>query len=138
MGRDVFEDDGLDNCSEAQSRSGGLQLRSSGFTVPEGYFAALRERVMNRIGEEESRRKEVQARIVKMSLLRRLVAVAACVLLVFTAATLYVKHAERQHGYAETETADEDFYYEAIIQFLERDNFTVTTIMYSLDSEMFH
>ena len=80
------------------------------FTVPDGYFDTLQERIMSRIRTEESRQ-EVQGRIVRMPLYRKIVAAAACVLFIFSAATLYVTHTDKQSAMDEMAMAiDEEFY----------------------------
>ena len=77
------------------------------FTVPEGYFDTLHERIMRRIRVEESR----QGRVVRMSLYRKIVAAAACVLFIFSAATMYITYADKQSVMNEMATAiDEEFY----------------------------
>ena len=78
------------------------------FTVPEGYFDALQERIMQRIQAEESP-PEVQGRTVRMNPYRAMIAAAACVLFIFCGATLYKAHTERQVFVAES-TVDDDFY----------------------------
>jgi len=79
------------------------------FTVPDGYFDILQERIMSRIEIEEIRSKE-QGRIVRMHPYRRaLVAAAACVLFMFAGASLYVVYTSKQSFVAET-VIDEDFY----------------------------
>ena len=78
------------------------------FTVPGGYFDTLQERIMNRIGAEES--SKGQRRIVRMHPYRwTLVAAAACVLFIFAGTTLYKAYTGKQSFVAET-VIDEDFY----------------------------
>ena len=138
------------------------------FTVPDGYFDDLPERIMNRIQAEDRPAKE-QGRMVRMYPYRRaLIAAAACVLFIFTGTTLYKTYTAKQSFVAET-VVDEDFYRwlyasdeaillaetldvqiperfltdeieyseddEAIIQFLERDNISLTAIVHSLNDE---
>ena len=80
------------------------------FTVPDGYFDTLQERIMSRIRTEENCR-EAQGRTIRMSLYRKMVAAAACVLFIFAGATLYMTYSEKQSIVAEIETVvDEDFY----------------------------
>ena len=137
------------------------------FTVPDGYFDTLQERVMNRIQAEEK-----QGRIIKMPLYRKMIAAAACVLFIFASATLYLTNTGKLSLIAETEMIIDDEFYrwffasdavsqlaesldiqmpenfmfydndlskeeEAIIQFLERDNISVAAILYSIDNEIY-
>ena len=79
---------------------------SNPFTVPDGYFDTLHERIMNRIKVEESKSSHIN------HYFRRMVAVAACVALICTAATVYIMMYDsdgKQPFVAET-TVDEDFY----------------------------
>ena len=133
------------------------------FTVPDGYFDTLQERIMNRIESEESR-----AKMIRMRPYKALVAAAACVLFIFTGAALYKNHADKQAFVAET-VIDEDFYQwfyasdratllaesldvqiperfmtdeneyseedEAIIRFFERENISLAAIVHSLTGE---
>ena len=79
------------------------------FTVPDGYFDNLQERIMNRIGAEKNRAKN-QGRIVRIHPYRwTLVAAAACVLFIFAGTTLYKAYTDKQAFVAET-AIDEDFY----------------------------
>ena len=138
------------------------------FTVPDGYFYDLPERIMNRIQAEDKLAKE-QGRIVRMHpYLRTLVAAAACILFIFAGTTLYKAYTDKQSFVAKT-VVDEDFYRwlyasdeaillaevldvqiperfltddteyseedAAIIQFLERDNISLTAIVHSLNDE---
>ncbi len=129
------------------------------FTVPEGYFDTLQERIMNRVRESESERKP-NGRVVKFGFYRTMIAAAACVALIFAAALLYRTGTETQP--IATESIDDDtflqwFYTsenaaliaelsdlpatedsaideddaedEEIIRFLERDNITVVAIV---------
>jgi len=134
------------------------------FTVPDGYFDTLQERIMSRIQEGPSfplSRKST-------NLFRTLLAAAACVAFIFTAAALYSIYAGKQSMIAES-IIDENFYQwsyaadnttllaeslniampemitangsgfseedEAIIRFLERDNINlVAAIIHSIDN----
>ena len=78
------------------------------FTVPDGYFDNLNERIMNRIQAEENRQK-VQGRIVRMPLYRKWIAAAACILFIFAGATLYMTYPEKSAAVAEI-IIDDDFY----------------------------
>ena len=78
------------------------------FTVPEGYFDTLQDRIMNRIHAEDNNAK-VQGRTVRMNPYRTLIAAAACILLIFTGAALYMKYSERQPVMAES-VVDDEFY----------------------------
>ena len=82
--------------------------KSNPFTVPDGYFDSLQERIMSRIEAEENLLKE-ESRIVRMIPWRTLVAAAACILLIFAGAALYVTHTDKQAFVAEM-VIDEDFY----------------------------
>jgi len=131
---------------------------SNPFTVPDGYFDTLQERVMCRVQPQQ-----VDSRIIPF---RVLIAVAACILLIFTGAALFLTHHDKQPIAYET-IIDDDFYEwffaldekswlantlditmpeniidnddedEAIIRFLERDNISVAAIVYSFDN-LFH
>jgi len=93
------------------------------FTVPDGYFDTLQERIMRRIQDEENRHtlsgcvtKADEPRIVALhsSFLslkyRRLFAAAACILFIFSiSVATYVMYANKQSVIAET-SIDEDFY----------------------------
>ena len=80
------------------------------FTIPEGYFDAFQKRIMSRIQAEENRT-EFQRRTVRMYPYRKLMAAAACILFIFTSATLYVMHTNRQSVAVEMTMAfDEEFY----------------------------
>ena len=78
------------------------------FTVPDGYFDTLNERIMNRIQAEENHQ-EVKGRIIRMPLYRKLIAAAACILFIFAGATLYFTNHEKQLVLAEF-AIDDDFY----------------------------
>ena len=141
------------------------------FTVPEGYFDTLQERMMSRIEAEKSPQ-EVKGRILRMPLYWKMLAAAACILFIFAGANLYMTYTSKQSVVAEIATTiDEDFYQwlytsdilthmaeslnihmpdnfmtcetgfseedRAIIQFLERDNFNIAAILYSIDNEIF-
>jgi len=77
------------------------------FTVPEGYFDNLHERIMSRI--EAENHPKVQGRIIRMPLYRKWIAAAACILFIFAGATLYMTHQEKQLAVAEF-AMDDDFY----------------------------
>ena len=78
------------------------------FTVPDGYFDTLQERIMSRIQAEENAK--IRGRVIKMPLYRKLVA-AACILFIFAGATLYLTYTNKQSIVAETGTVlDDDFY----------------------------
>ena len=77
------------------------------FTVPDGYFDTLHERIMSRI--EDENHLEVKGRIIRMPLYRKWIAAAACILLIFAGATLYKTYPEKQPLLAEF-TIDDDFY----------------------------
>ena len=135
------------------------------FTVPDGYFDTLNERIMNRIQAEEN-----TGRIIRMSPVRKWIAAAACILFISASAILMITYQEKKLVLSEI-TLDDDFYQwlfasddatlmaesldfhvpenmiidetrlseedEAIIQFLERDNIQLAAILYSLDNEAF-
>jgi len=83
---------------------------SNPFTVPDGYFDTLQERIMSRIQAEENLMK-TERRIIRMTPWRTLVAAAACILLIFSIATLYLTHSNNKQLVAEMEMViDEDFY----------------------------
>ena len=86
-----------------------LENNNNPFTVPEGYFDTLQERIMNRIQDEEKHLK-AERRIIWKTPFRMLVAAAACILLIFSVATLYTKYSDSQLLVAE-QTLDEDFYH---------------------------
>ena len=77
------------------------------FTVPDGYFDTFQERIMNRILTEENAVK--RKNVISITPLRTLVAVAACLLLIFTGAALYMANMDKQRALADL-TIDEDFY----------------------------
>ena len=85
-----------------------LENNNNPFAVPEGYFDTLQERIMNRIQDEEKHLK-TKRRIFKMTPFRTLVAAAACILIIFTVATIYTKHSAKELLIAEY-ALDEDFY----------------------------
>ena len=137
------------------------------FTVPEGYFETLQERIMSRINAEEDAKGQTSFFTLHY---RKWIAAAACILFIFTGATLYMRYSEHQPMIAES-VLDEDFYRwfyasdeatllaeslniaipddfifnetgyseedEAIISFLERDNIIVAAILHSFDNETF-
>ena len=136
--------------------------KSNPFTVPQGYFDTLQERVMNRIRTEENQMK-ANSRIIRMTPLRTLLAAAACIALIFMSASMYVLLSDKQSFVSQT-VIDDDFYRwlyasddatwlaealemetpddlefeyneedEAIIQFLERNNISVAAILYSFN-----
>ena len=139
---------------------------SNPFTVPDGYFDSLQERIMNRIRAEDNHLK-VERRIIGITPFRTLVAAAACILLIFTAVTLYTTHSNKKNIVAEY-VVDEDFYRwfytsdgtallaeslditapdnsefdysekdEAIIRFLERENINLVAIVHSVNNETY-
>ena len=103
------------------------------FTVPDGYFDTLQERIMSRIEAEISHSEVAQCsdevaphpkypdrlslspysrtryNIVRTFNFRTWVAAAACILFIFTGATLYIRYSEPQFMIAES-IPDEDFY----------------------------
>ena len=135
-----------------------LYNKDNPFTVPDGYFDDLQERVMSNIDAHE------RAKRVFLTPLRMWFAAAACVLLIFTGgALLYTNKqpvisqtfvdedfyrwlfaSEKATWLAETldievnmpetanELCDED---RAIISFLERDNISVAAIVHSLNNQ---
>ena len=137
------------------------------FTVPDGYFDTLQERIMSRIEAEDNL---VRTRNLRILNIRTMIAAAACLLFIFTGATLYMRYSEPQFVIAES-IPDEDFYQwlyasdettllagsldiampegflfgetafseenAAIIAFLERDNISVAAILHSFDNESF-
>ncbi len=141
-----------------------LNNNANPFTVPDGYFDSLQERIMSRVQAEKNHTK-AEGRTIRMNPYRALVAVAACILFIFTGAVLYMTYADKQAVVAET-AVDEDFYQwfyvsdratlmaetldinmpehittsadseedDAIIRFLERDNINVVAIVHSLDA----
>ena len=82
------------------------------FTVPEGYFDTLQDRIMNRIRTEKGfgvRVPSFEFRVPSFAV-RALVAAAACVLFIFIgAAVLYMVKTERQPVVAKS-IVDDDFY----------------------------
>ena len=143
-----------------------FENNSNPFTVPDGYFDSFQERIMNRIQTKDNR-PEVRGRIITMTPLRTLVATAACVILIFAAATLYAVYLNKHPAVAEY-AVDEDFFRwfytsdgtallaesldiaasdnpemdyseedEAIIRFLERDNINLVAILHSVNNETF-
>lgn len=85
-----------------------LDNHANPFTVPDGYFDSLQERIMSRVQAGESLR-EARYRTVRMNTCRALVAAAACILFIFTGAVLYMTYTDQQAAVAET-AVDEDFY----------------------------
>ena len=85
-----------------------LENNSNPFTVPEGYFETLQERIMNRI-QDEGKHKKTERSIFRSTTFRVLVAAAACILFVFLVTTLYTKSPDKELIVAEN-TIDEDFY----------------------------
>ena len=85
-----------------------LENNSNPFTVPEGYFDTLQKRIMNSIKDKEKHLKE-KRNIFRMTHFRTLVAAAACILFIFTIATIYTKYSDKQLLVANY-TLDEDFY----------------------------
>jgi len=79
---------------------------SNPFTVPDGYLDSLQERILNRVYAEKNK---AGRRIFRMSYFRALVAVAACILLIFTAVSLYMTFSSKQSVIAE-KIIDDDFY----------------------------
>ena len=81
------------------------------FTVPDGYFDTLQERIMSRIEAEENAIDKKQLRIYPLIAhhYRKWIAAAACLLFIFTGATLYMRYSEPQFVIAES-IPDEDFY----------------------------
>ena len=85
-----------------------FENRAYPFTVPDGYFDTLHERIMSRI--EDENHLEVKGRIIRMPFYRKWMAAAACILLIFSGATLYLTYPEKQPFLAEL-TIDDDFYH---------------------------
>ena len=105
------------------------------FTVPDGYFDTLQERIINRIedvGSDEVvprskyldrlslspykrtrynlvRTPNVRTPTARILNFRTLLAAAACILFIFTGAALYMRYSEPQFVIAET-VLDDDFY----------------------------
>jgi ABC-type long-subunit fatty acid transport system fused permease/ATPase subunit len=83
------------------------------FTVPDGYFDTLQERIMNRIQIEENEKRSRHSSFFTLHssffTFRTLVAAAACLLFIFTGATLYMRYSDKQPIIAES-LLDEDFY----------------------------
>ena len=84
------------------------------FTVPDGYFDTLQERIMSRIQDEISHSDkscvcldEVAPRPIIH--FRTWIAAAACILFIFTGASLYMRYSERRPVIAES-VLDDDFY----------------------------
>ena len=76
------------------------------FTVPDGYFDTLQERIMSSIEAEDNL---VRTRGNMRTLnIRTMLAAAACVLFIFTGATLYMRYSEPQFMIAES-VLDDDF-----------------------------
>ncbi len=78
------------------------------FTVPDGYFDTLQERVMSHI--EDKQQAAVESRVVRMGYYRVWIAVAACVLFIFTAGVLYIANIDRQPTVAQSIVDDDIFY----------------------------
>jgi len=78
------------------------------FTVPEGYFDNLHERIMSRIQAEE-KHKGISGRIIRMPLYWKWIAAAACILFIFAGATLFLTQPYKQLVVAEY-VIDDDFY----------------------------
>ena len=121
-----------------------LENNTNPFRVPEGYFDTLQERIMNRIQDEEKLLKNERS-IFRMTPLRALVAAAACILLIFTVATLYTKYSEK-HLLVSEYNLDEDFYrwfytsdkttlLAESLDIIMPDNYTAIEIDYSEDDE---
>ena len=134
-----------------------IDNKSVPFTVPDGYFDDLQERIMNNIHAHED------AKRIFLTPLRIWVAAAACFLLIFTGAA--VLYTNKQPLITQT-SVDEDFYRllftsekdtwlaqtlnidvnipeptseiceedRAIISFLERDNISVAAILHSFNN----
>jgi hypothetical protein len=85
-----------------------FENKANPFTVPDGYFDTLQERIMSWVQAEESHAK-VQGRTIRMNPYRTLVAAAACILFIFAGATLYMTNAGKQNIIAEM-NIDDDFY----------------------------
>ena len=82
------------------------------FTVPEGYFDTLQDRIMTRVQTEEKsgfRISRFRFNFVEGFALRTLVAAAACILFIFAGAALYTVFTDRQPITAEL-AADDEFY----------------------------
>jgi len=83
------------------------------FTVPDGYFETLQERIMSRVEAEERynlvRTHNVRTHNVRTLNIRTMLAAAACLLFIFTGATLYMRYSEPQFVIAES-LPDNDFY----------------------------
>ena len=134
-----------------------LTNKNCPFTVPDGYFADLQTRVMNRIEAHEK-----QNRTLWLNPWQMLIAAAACILLIFTPIALmhskkqplmtktqidddlykWLYASEKATQLAQTldidtqmpeltEICDED---RAIISFLERDNISVAAIVHAFSS----
>ena len=139
--------------------------KTNPFTVPDGYFDSLQERIMNRVQTEKT--PEIKKRSIQMRPFRLLIAAAACILLIFTGTTLYMAYTADHPVLAES-FVDDDFYQwfyssdratlmaeslditdniaandnnfseedDAIIDFLERENIHVMAIVYSVDNNL--
>ena len=142
-----------------------LDNKSNPFSVPDGYFDSLQERIMDNVQIEKAR-----GRIIRITPLRVLIAVAACFLLIFTGAALFTTHSNKQPVVAE-QVVDNDFYQwlylsdmttllagllditvpenlanndieysgeeEAIMRFFERDNVNLIAMLNHIDNETF-
>ena len=95
-----------------------FENQANPFTVPDGYFDTLQERIMRRIEAEE----ETKAPVISLSEppfashpswfalhIRKWMAAAACFLFLFTGSTLYMRYSEQQSMVAES-VPDDDFY----------------------------
>ena len=79
------------------------------FTVPEGYFDTLQDRIMDRIREEERLKVKGLGSPNIRFVVRTMLAAAACVLFIFVGAALYTVFTERQ-TIASKWVVDDDFY----------------------------
>lgn len=89
-----------------------FENKANPFSVPDGYFDALNERIMNRIQESASQmpvNKIKTGRIINMPLYLKLVAAAACILFIFAGGIMYLTNTSKQPIVA-TSVIDEDFY----------------------------
>jgi hypothetical protein len=66
------------------------------FTVPDGYFDDLQERIMCRIQAEENHTKGLTSLRITPFRLRAMVAAAACILFIFAGVTLYMNYPKKQ------------------------------------------
>ena len=89
-----------------------FENKANPFTVPDGYFDTLNDRIMSRIKESAApmpTKKANAGRIVRMPLYLKLVAAAVCILCIFAGATLYLTNTSKQPIIAAS-AIDEDFY----------------------------